>query len=67
MPINKGMSKGSIIQEILSSYKKKGTIGSSKPKNMKHAMAQASAIAYSMKAGKPNLSDALKRRSKKHG
>jgi hypothetical protein len=35
-------------EELLHSFKQKGTIGTSKPKNFKEAITQASAIAYDM-------------------
>ena len=51
MPLIKSKTKearGKNIREMLSSYKEKGTIGNTKPKNMKHAIKIASAAAYSM-------------------
>lgn len=54
MPLKKGKSKAIIsanIGELVTGYKKKGSIGTSKPKNMKAAVAQAVAIAMA-KAGK---------------
>jgi hypothetical protein len=62
MPIKKGSSKKVIsenISEIMNSYKKKGTIGTSKPKNDKAALKQAEAIAIKS-ANKPK-----KKKSKK--
>ena len=50
MPLKKGKSKkviNSNIEELLHSYKKAGTIGTSHPKSMKLAQKQAAAIAYS--------------------
>ncbi len=50
MPLKSGKSKKTIsanIGEIVSSYKKKGTIGTSKPKSKKAAVKQAVAIALS--------------------
>jgi len=49
MPLTPGAPVGTSISEIINSYKKKGTIGNSKPKNKKAAMKQAIAIAYSNK------------------
>ena len=54
MPLKKGKSKAVIsenIGEVVRAYKKKGTIGTSKPKSKKAAVKQAVAIALS-KAGK---------------
>lgn len=54
MPLKKGKSKkviSSNIKEIVKSYDKKGTIGTSKPQSKAKAVKQAVAIAYS-KAGK---------------
>jgi hypothetical protein len=54
MPLKKGKSKKTIsgnIKEVVKSYEKKGTIGTSKPKSKAKALKQAVAIAYS-KAGK---------------
>jgi len=54
MPLKKGKDQETIssnIGELMSTYKKKGKIGTSKPKNKKKAAEQAAAIAYS-KAGK---------------
>ena len=50
MPLKSGKSQetiGSNIGEIMSSYKKTGKIGTSKPKSEKAAQKQAAAIAYS--------------------
>jgi hypothetical protein len=50
MPLKKGKSKkviSSNVNELLHNYKKKGTIGTSRPKSMKQAQKQAAAIAYS--------------------
>ena len=50
MPIKKGKSKKVIsenISEIIRSYKKKGKIGTSRPKSAKKAQQQAIAIAMS--------------------
>lgn len=47
MPLKSGKSKKTIssnIGEIMASYKKKGTIGTSKPKSKKAAVKQAVAI-----------------------
>lgn len=59
MPLDRGSSQKTIssnISEIMGSYKKKGSIGTSKPKSKKKAQKQAVAIALS-KAGKTkNLS-----------
>jgi len=50
MPLEKGKSKKTVsknIKEIVSSYKKTGKIGSSKPSSKKKAQKQAIAIALS--------------------
>lgn len=54
MPLKSGRSKkvvGENIAEMTRKYKRTGKIGTSKPKSMKAAQAQAAAIAYS-KAGR---------------
>lgn len=54
MPLKKGKSKKTIsanIGTLVGDYKKKGSIGTSKPKSKKEAVKQAVAIAYA-KAGK---------------
>jgi hypothetical protein len=48
MPLSKGKSKKTIgknVKELMKSYKKKGKIGTSKPKTKKKAQKQAVAIA----------------------
>ena len=50
MPLKTGKGQkviSSNIKELLDSFKAKGSIGTSKPKSMKKARAQAAAIAYS--------------------
>ena len=54
MPLARGSSQKTIssnISEMMGSYKKKGTLGTSKPKSKKKAQKQAVAIALN-KAGK---------------
>lgn len=54
MPLKSGRSQSIVssnIAEIMRSYKKKGSIGTSKPSSVGKAIKQATAIAYS-KAGK---------------
>lgn len=54
MPLKKGTSQEAVksnIKELMSSYKKKGKIGTSKPRTKKKAQKQAVAIALST-AGK---------------
>jgi len=49
MPIKEGGSRKTVsgnIAEIVSSWKKTGKIGTSRPKNLKEAMKQAQAIAF---------------------
>ena len=58
MPLKPGKSQKAIsrnIREVMTSYEKKGTIGTSKPKSKKKAQQQAVAIALS-KAGKKRKS-----------
>ncbi len=50
MPLIPGKGKQTLadnIDELLNSFKSKGTLGASRPKNMKAAQKQAIAIAYS--------------------
>lgn len=50
MPLKSGRSQSIIssnIDELMKSYKKTGTLGTSKPKSKKKALKQAAAIAYS--------------------
>lgn len=54
MPLKKGSSAKTVssnVKELMHTYKKKGKIGTSKPKSKKKAQKQAVAIALS-KAGK---------------
>lgn len=53
MPLSKGKSKKTIgknVKELMNSYKKKGKIGTSKPKTKKKAQKQAVAIALQKSA-----------------
>lgn len=52
MPLNKNASVSENIREIVHSYKQTGKIGNSKPRNIKEAIKQAAAIAYSLKRRK---------------
>ena len=55
MPLKSGQGRKvrqDNIAEILDSYKMKGSIGSSKPKNMKAAIRQAVAISYNQQRKK---------------
>ena len=50
MPLKQGSSKKTVssnVKELMHSYKKKGKIGTSKPKSKKKAQKQAVAIALS--------------------
>lgn len=49
MPINRRASKSEIIREVMHSYKRKGTIGSSTPSSPEKARKQAIAIAFAAK------------------
>jgi len=54
MPLNPNKSKealGKNIAELIGSFKTKGKIGTSKPKNKERARKQALAIAFNMKGG----------------
>jgi len=65
MPLKKGSSQKTIssnIRECILSYKKKGTIGNTKPKSLKHAMKICQGAAYtSARKGKKRsvVSEAL--------
>jgi hypothetical protein len=61
MPLKSGTSQKTIgknVSELMKTYKKKGKIGTSKPKSKKAAQKQAVAIALS-KAGKTKMSESL--------
>ena len=67
MPLKSGKSQKTIssnIGEMVSSFKEKGKIGTSKPKSTAAGVKQAAAIAYS-KAGQNNPSNAPKKVLKK--
>ena len=49
MPLTPGAPVGKSFKELMDSYGRKGTLGTSKPKNKKKAIKQALAIAYSNK------------------
>lgn len=51
MPINPNMPKSRIINELLRSYKDSGKIGNTRPKDMRHAIKIANAIANRVKRG----------------
>ena len=54
MPLKTGKStkvRNENIGELVHSYKEKGSIGTSKPKNIKDAIKQAVAIAYQKQRG----------------
>ena len=55
MPLKAGSSQKTIsanIKELISSYKRDGMIGNTKPKDLKDAIRIASAIAYGKARGK---------------
>lgn len=52
MPLNPSASLGQNISELMNSYKVKGTIGSTTPKNKSAAQKQAIAISYKTKGMK---------------
>jgi hypothetical protein len=55
MPLSSGKSKKTIsgnIEEMMRSWKAKGSIGNTKPKSVKKAQQIASAAAYSKARGK---------------
>lgn len=59
MPLKSGSSQKTIgknVSELMRSYKKKGKIGTSRPKSKKQAQKQAVAIALS-KAGKSKMNE----------
>lgn len=49
MPIDKRMTHGHIVGELMNTYKKTGKIGNTKPKNKQHALKIANAISYDVK------------------
>lgn len=54
MPLAKGKGRKTVsnnIKEMLHSYKQSGSIGNTKPRNMKHARRIASAAAYRKSRG----------------
>lgn len=46
MPINKNDTHEEKVKELIDTYNENGKIGNTKPKNMKHALSIANAIAY---------------------
>lgn len=48
MPLDKNMSHEEMVSELIKGYKKTGKIGDTKPKNMKHALEIANAVAYNI-------------------
>ena len=55
MPLIKGKSdkaRNSNIKELVHSYKEKGSIGTSKPGNIKDAIKQSAAISYRLQREK---------------
>lgn len=48
MPLDKNMSHQDMVQELMLSYKKTGKIGATKPRDKKHALEIANAVAYNI-------------------
>jgi hypothetical protein len=49
MPLNKSMNHSEMVKELIKNYKEDGKIGNTTPRDMKHALEIANAIAYSEK------------------
>lgn len=49
MPIDKRMTHGHLVGELMDAYNKTGKIGNTTPKNKKHALKIANAISYDVK------------------
>ena len=52
MPLDKSMSHEDMVSELIASYKKTGKIGATKPRDMKHALEIANAVAYNIEESK---------------
>lgn len=52
MPLDKNMSHEDMVAELISGYKKTGKIGATKPRDMKHALEIANAVAYNIEESK---------------
>jgi hypothetical protein len=48
MPLDKSMSHEDMVSELITGYKKTGKIGATKPRDMKHALEIANAVAYNI-------------------
>lgn len=48
MPLDKNMSHEEMVKELMASYEKNGKIGSTKPRDEKHALEIANAVAYNI-------------------
>ena len=48
MPLDKSMSHEEMVAELIRSYKKSGRIGATEPRDMKHALEIANAVAYNL-------------------
>ena len=48
MPLDKNMSHEEMVAELINGYKKTGKIGATKPRDMKHALEIANAVAYNL-------------------
>ena len=45
MPLDKNMSHEEMVAELINGYEKTGKIGATKPRDMKHALEIANAVA----------------------
>lgn len=52
MPLDKSMSHEDMVSELIASYKRTGKIGATKPRDMKHALEIANAVAYNIEESK---------------
>ena len=52
MPLDKSMSHEDMVSELIAGYKKTGKIGATEPRDMKHALEIANAVAYNIEESK---------------